>query len=265
MGVDGRNNPTANDVIELGFDNVSNADYQLVIDGSAYTTTGLMPILVDNYKKSITAITATGTNAYSFTIDTAVKASYLGRFSIKFKVTSLPISNIIATAKQVTSGSVVSWTAIGATATTSYAIEKSTDGTSFNTLATTSATNYTDNTATCTVYYRIKATDVDGSTTYSNIAKLTINNSLLATIKAFPNPLVGKALNLAFNGVANGKYNVTLTNILGQQVHQAVITHNGGSVTHTITTGVLSKGVYELVIVGTENKEQIYKASIEVE
>ena len=264
LGVDGRNIPTAKDVIPVELNKVSKADYQLVIDGSAYSVTGYMPILVDSYKKSITGLTGSAIT-YSFTVDTADKASYVGRFSIAFKATSLPISNIIVTAKQVTSGVNVSWTAIGATATTSYTVEKSTDGASFTTLATTTVTNYVDNNATGTVYYRIKATDVDGSVSYSNTAKLTINSSLLATVNVYPNPMVGKTLNVAFIGVTKGKYTVTLSNILGQQVHSEVITHTGGTATHGVTTGILAKGVYQLKVISKENNNEIYQASIEVE
>jgi hypothetical protein len=221
-----------------------------------------MPILVDNYKKSITGLTGSAIT-YSFTVDTAVRASYVGRFSIAFKATSLPISNITASAKQTTSGVVVSWNVVGATTATAYAVEKSTDGASFTTLSTTSTTTYTDNSATGTVYYRIKATDVDGSTAYSNVVKVMMNYELRIT--TFPNPMIGKTLNVAFANTAKGKYTITLTNILGQQAHSEVITHNGGTATHSITTGVLAKGVYQLKVIAMDSKDEIYRASIEVE
>jgi hypothetical protein len=265
LGVNGRSLPTTTDMLTIGMEKLATADYQLQIDGSSYQANGMTPYLVDIYKRTSTVLT-TGINTVAFTVDTTVKATYQNRFSITFKSTTLPINSITATATQANSTVKVSWTVVGATATTNYTVERSTDGTVFTAIGKTQATDYTDIAATeGTVYYRIKASDVDGGVAYSNTAKLSISNSQLSIVNVYPNPMTGKTLNVSLVNTSKGKYTITLTNILGQQVYQKAIIHNGVNAVHSIATGQLAKGTYQLTIVDAESKQQIHEASIEVQ
>jgi len=75
-----------------------------------------------------------------------------------------------------------------------YAVERSTNGSSFTTVGTIAAkgksiyafTNY--NVPSTTVFYRIMSRDIDGRTKYSGIVKLAGNNSYSDQLKVFPSP-----------------------------------------------------------------------------
>jgi len=264
LGVDGRNIPTVNDKVAVEMEMISSADYQLAIDASSYNANGLTTYVYDAFTKTYTLISKDANNIINFKVDTGVKASFVNRFSIVFKAASLPISNITVTTKQLNSCVNVIWTAVGATKTTSYVVEKSIDGVSFTTIVTTTANSYTDNSALGTVYYRIKATDVDGSETYSNVVKLTINNLSLNTIAVYPNPFIGKTINVSFANMLKGKYKVSITNFIGQKVVSTLINHNGGTTVNAIATGVLVKGMYNVTIANEEGK-QVYQSNVEAQ
>lgn len=264
LSIDGRKIPVASDSIGIVTTKMSNADYQFAIDASSYQSNGLTTYFYDAYTKLYTPISEVKNSFINFKVDTSNAASFKSRFSIVFKTTTLPISNITVFAKQTNAGVIVSWIAIGATTTTSYTVEKSTDGIAFTTLATTSTTNYTDNFAVGKLYYRIKVTDIDGNVTYSNSAKLSIFNDQFSMITAFPNPMVGKTLNISFVNVAKGNYSVTITNLLGQKVLKQSFNFSGGNFIKSISTGVLAKGVYNLVV-NEEGGKQVYQANLEAQ
>jgi len=113
-------------------------------------------------------------------------------------------------------------------------------------------------------YYRIKAVSQVGTVSYSNIAKLTTNNSPLTTI--YPNPLVGKILNVSLSNVVAGKYVVSIYNVLGEKVSEQSINHSGGSATHTLTINkTLAAGTYSVVIRELGSSQLVYQTSLAVQ
>ena len=68
----------------------------------------------------------------------------------------------------------LSWTAVSGA--TNYILQRSSDGTSWTQVTTTTGTSYTDsNLAAGTYYYRVEVTDTSGNVNFSNVASVTIS------------------------------------------------------------------------------------------
>ena len=268
LSIDGRLPATTSDVLPISLSSLSGTDYQLVIDASVYSGNGVAPYLVDAYSKTTTAIT--GIDTIAFTSNKSVAATYQNRFSLVFKPTTLAVNSLVANATLNGTVATIKWNTVGEKGVANYTIEKSTDGVSFTSIGHQSAKNTatasytaTDNNATATTYYRIKAVSTDGTITYSNVVKLTTDNSPLTTI--YPNPLTGKTLNVQLGNVVAGKYVVSIYNSLGQKVTEQAINHAGGNSTHTVNIeGSIAKGVYNVVIREVNSKEQVFQSTLSI-
>ncbi len=270
LSIDGRLPAIANDVLVINIGSLSGTTYQLEIDATAYTANGLTAYLHDAYKNTTTALAA-GINTISFTADAKVAATYQNRFSIVFKPTTLAVNSFVASAKVNGTIATINWNTVGENGVTSYEVEKSNDGTLFTAIAqqvakNTATASYTatDDKVTVTTYYRIKAISTDGTITYSNIAKLSTNNSPLTTI--YPNPLTGNTFNVQLGNVVAGKYVVSITNALGQKVAESTIAHAGGNGTHSVNIeSSIAKGVYNVLITSVDSKQLIYQTNLSVQ
>ena len=271
LSIDGRLPATATDVLPIALSKPSGKNYQLVIDASIYGDSGFLPVLKDNYKGTVKAL-STGIDTITFTVDTTNAASYSNRFSIIFTPSALAVNSIVASASLNNKIATITWNTVGEKGESYYEVEKSTDGKNFNSIGQQAAKNIasasystTDNSVVSgNNYYRIKAVSATDAVNYSNIAKLTTNNLPLTTI--YPNPLVGKTLNVSLSNVASGKYVVSIYNVLGQKVNEQTISHNGGSVTHALTiNSTLAKGIYSVTIREAASNQIVHQTSLSVQ
>jgi len=272
LSIDGRPLATATDSIVLKLASLATKDYQLQVDGSSFTANGLTAYLYDAYLKTTTALT-NGVNKVNFTVDNTVAATYTNRFGVVFKPTApLNVKAIYASATLKNEIATINWNTQGEEKVATYTIEKSIDAKNFNKVgeaviaknSITASYSATDkNIAVGNTYYRIKATNLDGSIQYSNIAQLKKAN-VEAIYSLYPNPLKGKVLTIQMNNVVAGKYTVVIYNALGQKVVNQVIVHEGGIANHAINIGTqLSAGVYTVSILGSEGKVSETKLSVE--
>ena len=226
-------------------------------------------MLYDAYKNTTTALS--GVDTVEFTVDSKTASSYANRFSIIFTPSALAVNSIVASASLNNRIATITWNTIGEKGESRFEVEKSTDGKNFAPIGqqaakNTSTASYstTDNNVTATSYYRIKAVSETGAVNYSNVAKLTTNNSPLITI--YPNPLVGKTLNVQVTNVAAGKYVVSIYNVLGEKVAEQSIAHSGGSATHAITiNNTLARGIYSVTIREASSNQIVHQTSISVQ
>ena len=270
LSIDGRLPATISDVLPISLSSLSGTDYKLVINATTYTANGFAPYLVDAYSKTTTAITVIDTIA--FTANASVAATYQNRFSIVFKPTTLSVNSIVASATLNGTIATIKWNTVGEKSVANYLVEKSTDGTNFTSIGQQAAKNTatasysaTDkDVVSTTSYYRIKAISTDGTIAYSNVVKLTPNNSPLTTI--YPNPLKGKTLNVQLGNVVAGKYVVIIYNSLGQKVAEQAIIHAGGNGTHAVNIeSSIAKGVYNVVIKDVNSEEQVFQSTLSVQ
>ena len=74
-------------------------------------------------------------------------------------------------------------------------------------------------------------------------------------IHAYPNPVIGKQINLQLNDAAQGVYHVELVNSIGQIVYRKELRHGGGYQLHQLNLNTtLSKGVYQLHLRGENTR-----------
>ena len=154
----------------------------------------------------------------------------------------------------------VSWSNELESSLSAYAIERSTDGSTFSTLGTINAIgakNYSwiDNAPVSGEdYYRIRAIGNNGTITYSSIVKV---NTLAGPqgIAVVPNPVTTGILNLQLNNLAAGSYEVHLINSAGQVVLNTKILSVGGSSVQSIgLSSSIAKGIYTVLVTNGSSK-----------
>lgn len=147
-----------------------------------------------------------------------------------------------------------------------YEIEKSADARAFTKIGEVMATGgsgvinygFTDETPfPGNNYYRLKALDLDATYAFTRIVKVAMDEAA-STGNLYPNPVIGKVVNIELLNLAKGKYNVTLINTAGQTMFTKQIDHAGGTGSQLITIPEnISSGVYSAEIKGGSTK--IYK------
>lgn len=270
LSIDGRLPATSTDKVALAIGKPSGSNYQLVLDASNYINNGLSPFLYDAYTKTTTTI-GLGAITIDFTIDSSVSASNVNRFSILFLTNALPVKSIVASASLRDKVVAISWNTIGESGISAFDVEKSVDRLKFTTISqvdaknTATATyNSTDNSLNSTSYYRIKAVSTNGSISYSNVAKLTANNSQFVTV--YPNPLKDKTLNVSMENVAIGKYSVSIYNVLGEKMIEQTIVYEEGSASFALTINKkLVAGIYTVAIREATSNKVVGKTTLLVQ
>ena len=99
-------------------------------------------------------------------------------------------------------------------------------------------------------FYRLKQVDVDGRSTISSIATILIDQQTVISLA--PNPASTK-LNLSVYQPVNGKLQLTLTTMAGQQVWATTLTGNTSNT--VITLPVLTRGVYVATIMNSKGEK----------
>lgn len=152
----------------------------------------------------------------------------------------------------------LTWEATNESNTGKYMIERSTDGSIFESIGTALPQNSAsavetyqfednDNLANVgTVYYRIVEVKTNGLTAYSRIVAVQTSSSQRAEFTAFPNPTMG-AVTVRFYSAAPKTVNLQLYNLQGAVLWQQEYSANEG--TNTLSVGkftTLPEGLYIL-------------------
>ncbi|MFC4231384.1 beta strand repeat-containing protein [Parasediminibacterium paludis] len=182
-----------------------------------------------------------------------VTASYTayGSFGIGEANNLLPVQLISFTATAINSGAKLSWSAANEIAIANYVVEKSVNGTSFETIGSVNALNnasttmqysfFDDKYAAATSYYRLKIVSANGSISYSNtiILKSTIDIKLAA----YPNPFVNA---LTVTGLKGGE-TIDVYDNAGKLILTKVVALSVNAA--SINTASLNSGFYTVKIV----------------
>ncbi len=259
LSIDGIALPSVGDVIALKIGNVvANTAYELKVDATQFAAPGVQAFIKDAYLN--TEVPA-GT-VVSFTPTTDAN-TYKDRFSIVFQPGSaLGVKFTTVKAQQEGKDINVSWNTTNESNMATYEVEKSTNGKDFVKVSAQAAKNtdiakysWLDKQAVeGRNYYRIKAIENGGKSSYSNTVVVVIGKGK-DMITVYPNPVTERSFTLQLSNVAAGKYNVVLINNLGQEVFNTPITHVEGSSSETITMNrSLSGGIYTLVLRSVDGK-----------
>lgn len=157
--------------------------------------------------------------------------------------TSMPLHFISFTASAGGREVLLNWQTGDESNTNVFHIQRSMDGSDFNTIGDVNASGtgshnytFTDNAlpATQTLYYRLQETDIDGKSTYSDIVACSLSGS--AAISLYPDPATA---HITITGIGNYSL-LKIYNLSGAQLRSYRI--NGASITIPVTS--LAAGVY---------------------
>ena len=233
--------------------------YTMSVEVQFLENTSAVAELVDRFTNTRRYINLGSNNSFPVTVTTNPASKAADRFYMVFSAmaAALPVkftnSKAIPTAdKSVT----VSWTAEDEINVDRYEIERSSNGSNFETIGKVtrqSAGNryyqYQDKQAPAnsTSFYRIRAVDTDGRKTYSPILKTSTAVMSAALFTVFPNPVQGTQLNIRMQDTKPGDYQLRMLSNTGQVVYTGKfrITQNDQTVAVSLVTP-LTAGIYTI-------------------
>jgi hypothetical protein len=188
-------------------------------------------------------------------------------FNLTFNGSALPIKLTSFTGESSNTYNLLKWTAEINTGTSKIIVEKSVDGSKFESIGIISGTDllkkansFNDYNPTIgNNYYRLCVVSNLGEKEYSNIIVLKRKDKLLVAIH--PNPAKGFT-NIQLSSEINGKYIVEVFNTTGQKVITNNITLNGNISNIKLDLANLSNGIYQLVVLDSQLNKIITKSLV---
>ncbi|HYG50014.1 MAG TPA: T9SS type A sorting domain-containing protein [Flavobacteriales bacterium] len=114
-----------------------------------------------------------------------------------------------------------------------------------------------------TSYYRLKQTDYDGNSSYSQVAVVHNTDGTEANITAFPNPTDGNSFNLEFTGFGDEEVLVVVRDIRGREYYSHVyLVVNHSNIVALPLENKLAAGVY-LVVASSDEKMVTSKVTVQ--
>lgn len=175
--------------------------------------------------------------------------------SLGCNILPLPVKLVSFTAVGSGNNSNIAWQTAGEVNAKSFELERSSNGTSFTTIASIPATGqsseakrYTYIDASIpsgTVYYRLKMIDKDGSITYSPVAKVTNGKNGFALTNLYPKPAVSQ-LTLTWTASSAGTSIVTVYDLTGKTLFSKQMPTATGMNNTQLPVSKLPKGQYIL-------------------
>lgn len=181
---------------------------------------------------------------------------------------SLPVKLVSFTGKANNCNAALSWITSEEINFSRYEIEQSTDGVHFTKAGTeqfSAAANghysFSNSQSDGAVYYRLKMVDIDNKSEYSRIITVRTNCSGKSYFSMYPNPVTdnNNTLTLNFSATYNGKAQLSIYNMMGQQMINNRVTVVKGDNMLKTDTRVLLPGTYS-VRVTTDNGELVAPA-----
>ena len=160
----------------------------------------------------------------------------------------------------------VSWSNLTETDILHYVIERSLDGSSFQTIGTVMSVINNGSKADYQflsvqlanrTYYRIKAVEKNGAFYYSPIISLTRNIYSFdyeQSVSIYPNPVTGDNFTFRLSSAPAGRYISSIITPGGQQVKYKLINHQGGDLVKEVDMSGLQSGIYQLVLRSSTKK-----------
>lgn len=217
--------------------------------GMSVTGTNIQPnTVITNVSTANNTITlskpATG-STYGGTAEALTIFNGQGVLPIRFGAASATLNNGVAN---------VNWKVLTETDVTDYVVERSSNASSFTTVGNVKAKgvsqyNLVDaSPLSGNSFYRVKAIHSNGQALYSSLLRVS-NNSGVAKMSVYPNPVKGKTFNVQLSGNDKETYTMNLYNDLGQMIVSKAINHQGGSSNYTIELPAGTKaGIYRVTV-----------------
>lgn len=251
-------------------------DYQLEFITISLNHPGMQGFLEDAYLGTRTLLALSGNTKVNFTVNADAASANVDRFKIVFETiyspVTLPVTFAAMEGHRQNDQISIAWKVENELNITKYDVEHSSNGIDFikiNSIELFSGGNANNNysfvdahPATGNNFYRIKSVDRDGSQKFSTIIKVTSLKSA-GSITIYPNPIKGNTVNLQFTNQPAGIYQVRLVNNSGQLVYSGKFPIASSSISQTIITNRLNRGIYQLEIKAPDNSIHIQKAVVQ--
>ena len=257
LSVENRKIISVKDTIFFKLAAMNRQEYQLEFKADNMNRPGLSGTLEDSYLNSRIPIDLNGVTNLNFTVDGNPASAGADRFRIVFKMAAtVPITKLAAS--QQISDIAATWNTVSEIDMARYELERSTDGSMYNTLNKQYPTgnnggtfnyNWMDNSPVVgDNYYRVKSVGISGDFKYSNIVTVNFGRGTHA-ITVYPNPVTDGVITVQFRDMAKGIYTISLLNNSGQVMNKEQFEHGGGSaLKNFILSKGTSKGSYRLEI-----------------
>jgi hypothetical protein len=253
LSIEQRGLPVQLDTIQLKTWQLTNTTYLLKIAAANLPATS-SAFLRDGFTNTETAIANDGTVDIPFTTSTATASTLPDRFSIVFKsAATLPVTIVNLRAIEKNNVGKIEFTAQNEIDIQAYEVQKSTDGTVFQTIANIPATNAGVYLATDAQlqagsnFYRVKSIAKNGQIKYTQAIHLKIG-SLQESIHIISNPIVNNTLGIQFSQAKAGTYAITVFNSAGTQVATKTVQHAGGTSVQFLELPLLANTTYQCVV-----------------
>jgi len=193
-------------------------------------------------------------NPFAFRMTGSITASASVLFNFPANLNCvLPVKLVDFTSTLAGSQVNLNWKAVTEENVSTYEIEKSTDGRNYYTIGVVRAmTNvavekkyaFSDKNPgnTGTIYYRIKAVDINGAKTYSSVAVVRLKFSKIP-VSILPNP-VNNELNITVNSTQNNKGEILITDASGSTVKHLFVNFPTGQHQQKVDMAAFSAGIY---------------------
>jgi len=248
-----------------------NNGYSISIADPTHTLTSISVTTSARLSGYNTTSNADSSTTIKFTLPKgdSAGATVTGSYAL---INTLPIHFVDINANFSNGKACIKWEVSDEDGMLEYEIEKSVDGKNFSTIGDEAASNsvnagyvFTDNNTSAINYYRIKAISTTGVVCYSSVVKLTTYFSPPTNYSLFPNPLTNNILSIQLTNALEGKYLLSIYNLLGQKVNEQIIRHSGGSGSYAFTIyNTMASGIYTVSIMEATRKELVYHTNLTV-
>lgn len=257
LALETTSNPCAGSSYLLSVQDIPGATYSWVEDGSAVELSSTRDLYFANYNAAYD-----GKYICTIVLDGAcIQRQVTASISSTYCLSVLPVNLHSFTATAQNCKIKLAWTASEAY-TGTYVVEKSTDGSSYSTLAYVNSSsqqmNYSaiDNEAAeGENYYRIKMVDANGKFGYSNTVSAVNNCGIESNVRinAYPNPIVNNKTTLIVNAGKSATGIASVVNAFGQVVLTRQLNLTTGENRQVLDATMLAKGTYMVKItIGAE-------------
>ena len=182
-------------------------------------------------------------------------SGFSGFYLTSVKLGALPVSMEYFKGSQNGRNNILNWKAICTTTDAIFSIERSANALNFSPINNIIATrlrceqpfNFIDeHTLNGNNYYRINMIDIDGRSKYSNIVLLSQKLRSLELISLQPNIITQGNATLKVNAMESKMMTLLIRDIYGRKIQKTLIPLQAGLNSISVTTNVLSAGVYQL-------------------
>jgi len=252
-----------NDTAQLAISSNANGNYQLNFSDYDQIDSNISLVLRDKFLNTTRNIRLNQTYPFNITADTLSQGK--NRFEIILQKANaiLPVNFISLTAIEENNAVMINWNVTNEQHINCYSLESSTDGNSFENIATIKSNNKTTYSfedkkllSASIIYYRIKAINNDGTVVYSKVVSLALSiNHYQLSIN--PNP-VQSNLNIYLSNSSFYAYHLRIMTIAGIEVlNRGEVLVNNSRI--TIPANTLAAGVYLLELMDAKGNKIIKK------